>query len=178
MSNEEVRKPGYYWVRKPKDEWEIVRVEHVRGEVWIEAMGWDGGARLPSGTEWGPMIRKPSKDRARGAPPNIAGGRLVRPPHGRPPIEEVPMSASTWIWIEKEAQPSPAQLKYIAQTLPEVAGVLSEGGYIEVSANVINVPCQRCALWYRAWEDAVRPCPCCTKREAREDAEEVSVSLT
>jgi hypothetical protein len=95
------------------------------------------------------------------APLNIArGGQLVRPPSGRPPIETVPMAAATWTWTEREI-PTPAALDAATQFLPELAGVLNEGRLVAVVARIINVPCLRCALWYRAWEDDVRPCPGC-----------------
>lgn len=70
---------------------------------------------------------------------------------GRPPLSEVPEERTQYTW---------------AKEVPGFTGGTIGAYYTEETAKLVNIYCRGCALWFRAWEDAPRACPCCSRPPA------------
>ena len=77
------------------------------------------------------------------------GWPTKRATYKRPPITEVPLHAHHFAWREPV-----------------------DGGWREHMSRVFLGACDKCALYWRMWDDEPRPCPSCTERNARQAEKE------
>lgn len=60
----------------------------------------------------------------------------------RPDLSDVPMWATWTMWHERKG----------------------DGSFVEKVVQVLQVACEECRIWYRAFEGEPRTCPCCVTR--------------